>query len=175
MDKTVERSATVRSTDPFYIATGVMKDRMLDVLTVSVRPDKSLSKNKQAGKHWSDAGPQRSVARTDGKEILASLIKKIGYDYIDYYNCDQSDCFDQHLMGKAKVHISHYWVGGSKSKQKDWEGIAVSTSAYMDGFIKDEYLLHDDNPDFLVEYTMSSDKVDSSEDEQTIIKITAVL
>jgi hypothetical protein len=143
-------------------------------LNLDVRPDEVLTKNQQSSNAYYEWSATKSAARLEGKQIVAKELQRLNYK-AEYYDCPnlhtaKKPCADRHLMKQATVHITQYHHG----KAKDWDGLAVSVSAFIDGAIEEESLLHSDSPTYITEYTLETIKVQSKEEVHTTVLFTAV-
>jgi len=146
-----------------------IKEIILDVI-----PDEILTKNQQSSNGYRIWSATKSAARLEGKQIVADELKRLNYK-AEYYDCPnlhkgKNICKDRHLMKQATVHITQY----HHKKAKDWDGLAVSVSAFIDGAIEEESLLHSDSPTYITEYTLETIKVQSKEEVHTTVLFTAV-
>ena len=125
----------------------------METLTIEFTPDRRLSKNGLRRAHWRETQPLIRQAREDAY-VLGLVEAEDGWVTPD----------------RCLVSVRQYYCG----KAYDWDGLACLTAGYLDGLVDAGAMPVDDDPDHVVEYTMSAERVQTRAESRVAVTITPV-
>ena len=125
----------------------------MQTLTVEFQPDKRLSKNGLRRAHWRETRPLVKQAREDA--YVLGLIEK-GDNWTTPERC--------------RVSVRQFYCG----KPFDWDGLATLCGPIIDGLVDAGALPVDDDPDHVVEYTMSAERVKTRAESRVAVTVTPI-
>ena len=125
----------------------------MDTLTVEFQPDKRLSKNGLSRAHWRETRPLVKQAREDA--YVLGLIEK-------------GDSWE--TPERCRVTVRQYYCG----KPYDWDGLATLCGPIIDGLVDAGAMPVDDDPDHVVEYTMTAERVKTRAESKVAVTVTPI-
>ena len=125
----------------------------METLTVEFRPDSRLSKNGLRRGHWRESQPLIKQLREDAF-VLGLVEKEDGWE----------------TPKQCRVEVRQYWCG----KPFDWDGLAALTAPVIDGLVDAGAMPIDDSPAYVVEYTMTAERVSTRAERKVAVTVTPV-
>ena len=122
-----------------------------ETLTIEFQPDRRLSKNGLRRAHWRESQPLIKKLREDAF-VLGLVEKETGWITPE----------------KCSLKVKQFFCG----KAFDWDGLATLTAPVVDGLVDSGVLPADDDPDHIVEYTMSAERVKHRYESKVAVTVT---
>ena len=129
------------------------EDVRVEKITITFRPDRRLSKNGISRAHWTTTSGLKRKAREDA--YVLGLIEK-GKSWQTPETC--------------RVRVRQYYCG----KPFDWDGLATLCGPFIDGLVDAGVLPEDDDPQHVLEYTMTAERVKTRAEGRVTIEVEAV-
>ena len=111
---------------------------IMETLTIEFQPDSRLSKNGLRKGHWRESQP---------------LIKQLREEAFVLGLVEMEDGWE--TPSKCRLDVKQWYCG----KPFDWDGLATLTAPVIDGLVDCGVLPVDDNPNYVVQYAMSAERV----------------
>ena len=125
----------------------------METLTVEFQPESKLSKNGLRRGHWRESQPLIKQLREDAF-VLGLVEMETGWVTPE----------------RCKVDVRQFYCG----RPFDWDGLATLTAPVIDGLVDCGVLPVDDNPDFVVSYAMTAERVKHRHESKVQVTVTPV-
>ena len=125
----------------------------METLTIEFQPDSRLSKNGLRRAHWRETQPLVRQAREDAY-ILALIEREDGWVTPE----------------RCRVSVRQFYCG----KAYDWDGLATLCGPIIDGLVDAGAMPVDDSPTYVVEYTMTAERVATRAESFVAVTVTPV-